>query len=249
MKTYYELLGISDTANNKEINSAYKNLKKNKNLNVAERQMLNDALSVLADIEKRRTYDQAIKDASEEQNSNFLDSVASNVAKTAVPLPVSTPEMGRAVVINDNETAGQLNWSGWGNGFSFRFGKMNLVLAIFLALILDALYSVILFSVFGPETLNEIVFMPVFLISIIGAPIIAAQKGRHWLFWSIIALGGGIMGPMFPNHGPFSHVVLLTLIFAMPGKPRCPNPQCGKLIERFVASCANCGIDLRSQPS
>ena len=249
MKTYYELLGIADSASQEEIKSAYQKLIMNKNLNIAEKQILEDAFEVLADIERRRIYDQAVKDSKDDQDSNLLDSVASNVAKTAVPLPVNSPEMGQAKITDNSQSVDQLQWSGWGKGFSFRFGRMPLGLAVFVAFILDAFYSVTLFSIFGPDRLNEIVFMPVFLISIIFSPIIASQKGRHWLFWSIISLGGGIMGPMFPNHGPFSHVVLLTLILAMPGKPRCPNPECGKLIERFVANCPNCGIDLRSQPT
>ena len=123
MKTYYELLGIAESASQEEIKSAYQKLIMNKNLNIAEKQILEDAFEVLADIERRRIYDQAVKDSKDDQDSNLLDSVASNVAKTAVPLPVNSPEMGQAKITDNSQSVDQLQWSGWGKGFSFRFGR------------------------------------------------------------------------------------------------------------------------------
>ena len=113
MKTYYELLGIADSASQEEIKSAYQKLIMNKNLNIAEKQILDDALEVLADTERRRIYDQAVKDSKDDQDSNLLDSVASNVAKTAVPLPVNSPEMGQAKITDNSQSVDQLQWSGW----------------------------------------------------------------------------------------------------------------------------------------
>ena len=61
-----------------------------------------------------------------------------------------------------------------------------------------------------------------------------------------MALAGGMLAPLFPAHGPFSHVVLVAVLLAQPGKPRCPN--CEKLVERSIAECPHCRVDLRAQP-
>ena len=253
--SYYDLLGVPQRASTREIRQAHERLTAEASAasrgkrRVTALTLLDDALRVLSNEDQRNAYDQALKDAAEEAKPTMMSVVAGVMTKGAVPMPggsttddlPSAGESDPAPAIASED----LDWSGWHQGFSLRLGRMNLGVAVVAGLLFDVIYSMGLVSVFG-SSLSARVYLPLFLLSIVTVPAVAALKGRHWFFWAVVALGGGLLAPMFPNHGPFSHVVLAAVLFAQPGKPRCPN--CEKLMERFIAECTHCHVDLRAQP-
>jgi hypothetical protein len=255
--SYYELLGVPERASASEIRRAHAERTRKVSAAVMGRRrvtseltLLDDALRVLTDESQRNAYDQALRDAAVEDKPTMMSVVAGVMTKGAVRmLEGSTTDdlarRGEGGPVPDIASE-DLDWSGWQRGFSLQVGQWNLAMAWAAGVMLDLVYSIIFVNAFGSANVNSYIYMPLFLISIVVVPAVAALKGRHWFFWAVMALGGGLLWPLFPNHGAFSHVVLVAVLVAEPGKPTCPN--CQKLVQRAIAECPNCRVDLRAQP-
>lgn len=200
----------------------------------ARRMILDDALQVLTDQSQRNAYDQALKGARSSRKTGAANrSVAVTGGNSGAHAPtVMAPK--------------DLDWSEWRQRLSFRPGELPVGAAWVVAFALDAVYVLLLSFLSGEENLDGWVFLPGFVLGIAGTPILALRKGRHWFMWTVLALGAGISIVLNLFGRPMTHLVFLVLLLARSGKPRCPS--CKGHVERLVAECPHCLVDLSAQP-
>ena len=257
---YYKVLGLQSRASAADIRHAHRRLVRRLTKRAeagdgrarAQLTQLNDAYETLSDKTRRRQYDMALADNKAGSQRFNSGAVAGILTRGAVPMPVGTTpeevEQQGATVAAPDISSEALDWSGWHRSrFSLRVGEMPLPMAIILAFGLDLVYVLFLTAAFGGDDFDPIVFMPVFLLSTAGLPIAAVLKGRHWFFWGVIGFAAGVTLIVVIFGRPMSHVPFLAMLLARPGKPRCPH--CRKRVERGVARCRYCHVDLRAQPA
>ena len=244
-RDYYRVLDVPRSASEVEIRRAYRRLSRRYEAQArltgsrrvdAELTLLDDAYRTLSDEDSRRAYDTALQEA-REKRTETVTGMAARAARTAT---VVEQPLGGAVHRED------LDWSKWARaGFSLFPGRMPLWVAAMATLLFDRLYRAFLVETFGGETAAGTYFA-LFIVGAAAAPFVAHMKGRNWFLWGVLGFTGGVLVIVQFFGNPLSHVVLLSLLLARPGRPPCPN--CEKRVERGTRECPKCHVDLSGQP-